>query len=113
MKTMIMMVVLCAMACAVAPAISSEMQDFQTCCTPDEDNNYCSGQAVCDGGGLGGGGWVNRCTWPVACDPTFGYTSDLNCITSCAAASARCYHTYRCGNDPACPEAHIGYCGVF
>lgn len=80
------------------------------------------------GGGAGGcpagrvpdgnGGCVltpsgNRCSVLVACDPTLGIASDVSCEQACVSFSAKCYFAYRCGTDPSCPQAHIGYCGVF
>ena len=83
--------------------------DFQTCC----DESGCWTQSLpCGGAGGGGDGPVNSCP-AISCDPTLGFPSDLSCAQWCASVSARCYHTYRCGNDPSCPEAHVGYCGSF
>lgn len=83
--------------------------DFQTCC----DESGCWTQSLpCGGAGGGGDGPVNSCP-AISCDPTLGFPSDISCAQWCASASARCYHTYRCGNDPSCPEAHVGYCGAF
>lgn len=77
----------------------------------DEPNGGTGG-----GGGAGGGGGSGGPSCRTAngsCDPSLGYSSDIACMQSCASFSARCYPTYRCGLDPGCPEAHVGYCAVY
>lgn len=94
-------------SCAVEMSVPDEttaMQDFQSCCVPDDSNGFdCTGQTICDGGGTGSSTDCGSSQPPAGCTTTSctqNAMGNLLCVGVCGTSGSFCGTLGSCEWEP-------------